>query len=170
MQLTEFKIQWPNFNGFNSVVVSCNQLNTQWFMLPYNGCKNEIWMKWNFMLNLGTSIFVLAHLLILSWYFCHWQRNKRTSLIYVCLVLGASTLTHRWFALKAHLKHVVVFCGECKLSFCCIFLGVESVAGWICNLQGKKKQEIVSFNTTGSRYFGGGRGSDCTQADKKIYN
>lgn len=52
-----------------------------------------------------------------------------------CLVLGVNTLTHGRFALKAHLKHVIVLCGECKLSFCCIFLGVKRVAGGICNLQ-----------------------------------
>lgn len=46
-----------------------------------------------------------------------------------------STLTHGGFAFKANFKHVVVFCGESKLSLCCIFLGVKCVAGRVCYLQ-----------------------------------
>lgn len=62
------------------------------------------------------------------------------------LVLPVDTLTQGGLAFKAHFKHVIIFCGECKLSFCCIFLGVKSVTGGICDLQSWKKNNNIDIS------------------------
>lgn len=66
-------------------------------------------------------------------------------LVIRCLGLPVNTLTQGELAFKAHLKHVIILCGECKLSFCCIFLGVKSVTGGICDLQSSRKNNDINI-------------------------
>jgi len=62
------------------------------------------------------------------------------------------TLTHRRLALEAHLKHVVVFCGEGKLALGCIFFHIEDVSRGVCDLTGLQHL-IFSKSQTADKYM-----------------